>query len=104
MFVVLVVMLPFDSVIPGWPEGPGPESITTGALGPWAIRAKQIKNQARLLIFRECGRPQARWGYGFRARRFAAPRNDDSYFFTSEQREASSDWKASLPGTVASSL
>src|ERR1700751_2035222 len=33
-------------VIPGWPEGPGPESILPDG------------------------------GYGFRARRFAAPRND----------------------------
>jgi hypothetical protein len=33
--------------VPGWPEGPGPESIATSR------------------------------GYGFRARRFAAPRNDD---------------------------
>jgi hypothetical protein len=35
-------------------------------------------------------------------RRFAHPTNP--YFFTSGQREASSGWNASLPGTVASSL
>jgi len=35
-------------VIPGWPEGPGPESITTAG------------------------------GYGFRARVFDAPRNDNA--------------------------
>jgi hypothetical protein len=34
--------------------------------------------------------------------RFA--RNDETYFFTSGQRDCSSDWNASLPGTVASSL
>src|SRR6202035_2758433 len=37
-----------------------------------------------------------------------APRNDgwvnSSYFFTSGQRDSSSDWNASLPGIVASSL
>ena len=38
--------------------------------------------------------------------RFASPDGDDeaSYFFTSGQREASSDWNASLPGIVVSSL
>jgi hypothetical protein len=64
----------FDSVIPGWPEGTGPESITT-------VR-----------------------GYGFRARDFVAPRNDIVYFFTSGQRDCSSDWNAWSPGTVAKSL
>jgi hypothetical protein len=39
---------------------------TPGALGPWAIRA--IDNRAaRALFFRECGKPHARGGYGFRA-------------------------------------
>ena len=37
------------------------------------------------------------------ALRFAHPTNG-SYFFTSGQREASSGWNASLPGTVAKSL
>jgi hypothetical protein len=37
---------------------------------------------------------------------FDAPRNDGYhyYFFTSGQRDNSSDWNASLPGMVASSL
>jgi hypothetical protein len=45
----------------------------------------------------------------FRVRVFDAPRNDfvtssRSHFFTSGQRDSSSDWNASLPGMVANSL
>src|ERR1700682_5637200 len=59
-------------VIPGWSEGPDPESRDSG--------------------FALC-----------------APRNDCvtsslRHFFTSGQRDNSSDWNASLPGMVASSL
>jgi hypothetical protein len=32
------------------------------------------------------------------------PGTTSGYFFTSGQRDCSSDWKASSPGTVASSL
>jgi hypothetical protein len=39
-----------------------------GALGPWAIRAKEKRPGVASLFFRECGKPQARCGYGFRAR------------------------------------
>jgi hypothetical protein len=56
--------------------GAGPESILTSALGPWAILAKP-RPGALVSFRRECGKPHARCGYGFRARRLAASRNDD---------------------------
>jgi hypothetical protein len=58
-----------DFVIPGRDEVASPESIPTGALGPWAIRAKQRTAERAEPYCRECGKPHARCGYGFRARR-----------------------------------
>ena len=47
------------AVIPGRPKGPGPESIATG------------------LSVRELSLSCSDTGYGFRAPRFARPRNDE---------------------------
>jgi hypothetical protein len=50
---------PFYSVIPGRAEGAGPESITP------VLREETLRSSCNFC------------GYGFRARRFAAPRNDE---------------------------
>jgi hypothetical protein len=62
-------------VIPGRAKRE-PGIHTHGALGPWANRAIEATNACLFFVCRECGEPQARGGYGFRAHRFAMSRND----------------------------
>src|SRR6185437_16010087 len=70
-------VLSLSLVIPGHREAVSPESIATSAPGPWAIRAKFKKQGRSSFVCRECGKPQARCQYGFRARASGAPRNDE---------------------------
>src|SRR5262245_12356859 len=73
--VSLVMCASILFVIPERASWRGPGIHTHGALGlgPFA----RTNYQARLLLVcRECGKPQARCGYGFRARDLVAPRND----------------------------
>jgi len=62
------------------PLGRRPGIHTHGALGPWAF-AQIIRSKARpsFQFFRECASRTRGVGYGFRARRFAAPRNDEEW-------------------------
>jgi len=78
-FVVheVVPLLLVVSVIPGWSEGPDPESRDSG--------------------FDASHRP------GMTVLDFALSRRFH-HFFTSGQRDSSSGWNASLPGMMASSL
>src|SRR6185437_5532184 len=62
-------------VIPGRAAGAGPESITTGRA--WPLGHSRQQDGARLSLFAANAAGRKRGDYGFRARRFAAPRNDD---------------------------
>jgi hypothetical protein len=55
-----------SSVIPGRDEVANPESITPARA--WPLGHSRKKNAKRAVFgCRECGKPQARYGYGFRA-------------------------------------